>query len=154
MNSTGNTYWLTNRQVAPRVAAQALPMLPIREFSRELLPAVLARLRLIPSWIFLAMILMATLGICSTVLLRTRAELKASTLEYGRMNSEIVSMRRSNASLQTEIHRMANDPISIESAARERLGMVRPSDIVVPIESSGQESSRQVSSFGTLSFVR
>ena len=149
MNSAGNTYWLSNRQVTPRVAAQALPTLPIRELSRELFPATIAWLRLIPSWIFLAMILMATLAICSTVLLRSRAELRASTLEYGRMNSEIAAMRRANTSLQVEIRRMATDPISIESAARERLGMVRPNDIVVPIESTGR-----VSSFGTLSFVR
>jgi cell division protein FtsB len=95
------------------------------------------------------MILVATLGICSTVIMRSRGELKASSLEYGRMTSEIDSMRRSNASLQVEIRLMASDPSTIESAARERLGMVRPNDIVVPIESIGP-----VSSFGTLSFVR
>ena len=95
------------------------------------------------------MILMATLGICSTVIVRSRAELKGSTLEYGRLTSEIASMRRSNTSLQVEIRRIANDPGTIESAARERLGMVRPNDIVVPIESLGP-----VSSFGTLSFLR
>jgi len=135
--------------VAQRVTAQALPTLPVREFSRDLFPAVLGALRSIPSWVLLAMILLATLGICSTVIVRSRAELNASTNEYNRMNSEIASMRRSNTSLQLEIRRMANDPTTIESAARERLGMVRPSDIIVPIE-----SLRAASSFGTLSFVR
>lgn len=149
MNRVGNTYWLSNRQVAQRVTAQALPTLPVREFSRDLFPAVLGALRSIPSWVLLAMILLATLGICSTVIVRSRAELNASTNEYNRMNSEIASMRRSNTSLQLEIRRMANDPTTIESAARERLGMVRPSDIIVPIE-----SLRAASSFGTLSFVR
>jgi cell division protein FtsB len=95
------------------------------------------------------MILIATLGICSTVIMRSRAELEASSLKYGRMTSEIDSMRRSNASLQVQIRLMASDPGTIESAARERLGMVRPNDIVVPIESIGPASS-----FGTLSFVR
>ena len=95
------------------------------------------------------MILMATLGICSTVIVRSRAELKASTLEYRLISSEIASMHRSNTSLQVEIRRMASDPGTIESAARERLGMVRPNDIVVPIESIGP-----VSNFGALSFVR
>ncbi len=149
MNRAGNTYWLSNRQVTQRIAAQAIPTLPVREISRELLPAAFDWLRLIPSWVFLAMILIATLGICSTVIVRSRAELKASTLEYGRMSSEIASMRRSNTSLQVEIRRMASDPSTIESAARERLGMVRPNDIVVPVESIGT-----VSNFGTLSFVR
>jgi cell division protein FtsL len=149
LNRVGNTYWLSNRQVTQRVTAQALPNLPMRELSRDLFPAVLGWVRLIPSWVFLAMILLATLGICSTVIVRSRAELNASTVEYARMNSEIASMRRSNTSLQVEIRRMASDPTTIESAARERLGMVRPSDIVVPIESFGPTSN-----FGTLSFVR
>lgn len=149
MNRVGNTYWLSNRQVTQRVRTQALPTLPVRELSRELLPATLAWLRFLPSWIFLAMILIATLGICSTVVVRSRSELKASALQFDRMTSEIDVIRRSNASLQVEIHRMTNDPSMIESAARARLGMVRPNDIVVPME-----SVRPVSNFGTLSFVR
>ena len=149
MNRVGNTYWLSNRQVTPRGAAQALPVLPVREISGVLLPATLGWVRSIPSWIFLAMILMATLGICSTVIVRSRGELKASALENSRMAGEIASMRRSNTSLQGEIRRIASDPVTIESAARERLGMVRPNDVVVPINSSGS-----VSNFGTLSFVR
>ena len=149
MNRVGNTYWLNNRQVTQRVAAQAMPTLPVSELSRDLLAATFVWLRLIPSWVFLAMILLATMGICSTVIVRSRAELKASTLEHGRMSSEIASMRRSNTSLQVEIRRIASDPSTIESAARERLGMVRPSDIIVPIESFGPTSN-----FGTLSFVR
>jgi cell division protein FtsB len=124
-------------------------MLPVRDISREVFPVALSWLRMIPSWMLLAMILMATLGICSTVITRSKAELKASTTEYGRISSEIASIRRSNTSLQVEIRRMASDPGTIESAARERLGMVRPNDVVVPIESIGP-----VSNFGTLSFVR
>ena len=149
MNRVGHTYWLSNRKLTQRVAIQALPPLPIRELSRELFPATLGSLRLIPSWIFLAMILIATLGICSTVVMRARAELKASSLQFDRMTSEIDALRRSNASLQVEIHRMTTDPGTIESAARERLGMVRPNDIVVPIE-----SIRSGSNLGALSFVR
>lgn len=149
MNRAGNTHWLSTRQTTQRFATQAIPTLPIRDLSRELYPAARAWLRLIPSWIFLAMILIAALGICSTVLVRSRTELKSSSIEYGRMAAEIASMRSANASLQTDIRRIASDPISIESAARERLGMVRPNDIVIPLESIGA-----VSNFGTLSFVR
>ena len=149
MNRVGDTYWLSNRQVTQRGAVQELPRFAAREISRELVPATLGWLRLIPSWILLAMILMATLGICTTVIMRSSVELKASRFEFGRMNTEIASMRRANTSLQVEIRRMASDPSTIESAARERLGMVRPNDIVVPIDSTGP-----VSNFGTLSFVR
>ena len=65
------------------------------------------------------------------------------------MTSEIEYMRRANNSLQLEIRRMASDPSTIEAVARERLGMVRPNDIVVPIG-----SIRSTSSSDTLSFVR
>ena len=149
MNRTGNTYWLSSRQMTQPTVGPALPVLPVRGLSRELIPASISWLGLIPSWVLLAMILLATLGICSTVILRTRAEARASSFQYERMATEIDAMHRSNASLQTEIRRMTGDPGMIESVARERLGMVRPNDIVVPIE-----SIQSVSNLGTLSFVR
>jgi cell division protein FtsB len=149
LNTVGNTYWLSNRQTSQGIAAQTIPAFTAREFSRDLLPTALHGLRLIPSWIFLAMRLIATLGICSTVILRSKAELKVSTLEYSRIGDEIYSIRRSNNTLQVEISRIASDPAAIESAARERLGMVKPSDIIVPIE-----STTSVSNFGAVSFVR
>ena len=145
----GNTYWLSNRRANRRVPTQAIQKLSLQEFTGELLPSTLQGFRLLPSWVFLAMILIATLGICSSVVFRSKEELKASTLEYSRMVSQIATIRRSNTALQGEIRRIASDPISIESAARERLGMVRPSDIVVPMK-----SARAVSNFGTVSFVR
>jgi cell division protein FtsB len=146
LNRVGNTYWLSNRQLTQSAATQSLP---VRDFSSEVLPATLGLLRLLPSWIFLAMILIATLGICATVVVRARAELQASSLQLDRMTSEIDAIRRSNAALRVEIHRMTNDPGMIESAARERLGMVRPNDIVLPMD-----SVRTVSNLGTISFVR
>ena len=145
----GNTYWLSNRAANLRVPTQAIPKLSLQEFAGEWLPSTLQALRLLPSWIFLAMILIATMGICSSVILRSKEELKVTTVEYSRIGAEIAAIRRSNASLQEQIRRIASDPVSIESAARERLGMVRPSDIVVPMK-----STRAVSNFGTLWFVR
>ena len=125
MNRVGNTYWLSNRQVSQRVTAQALPTLPIREISRELVPTVLDGLRLIPSWILLAMILVATLGICSTVIVRSRDELNASTTEYGRMTSEIAALRKSNTSLQVEIRRMDKPERVHKHVFTETYGQIR-----------------------------
>jgi len=106
-------------------------------------------LRLIPSWIILGMILLATLGICATVIARTRAESQASLLQYQQMNADIDTTRRANELLQIEIRRMTTDPNIIETAARIRLGMVRPTDVVIPVESAKQGLAP-----GTLSFVR
>jgi cell division protein FtsL len=80
------------------------------------------------------MIILATVAICSTVIVRTRAELRGASLRHDRVTSEIDSMRRSNAALALEVRRITTDPGAIEAAARDRLGMVRPNDIVVPIE--------------------
>jgi cell division protein FtsB len=93
------------------------------------------------------MILLATLGVCSTVILRTRAELNDSALQYQRLASEVHAIRRLNESLETEITKMSSDPFVIESSARARLGMVRPNDVVVPIGALQSVSSASMSSF-------
>jgi cell division protein FtsB len=149
LNRAGNTYWLNNRNATEQSSAQVLPLFSAREVSREFVPTTVAWLGLIPSWIFLGMILLATLGICFTVIGRTRAESKASFLQYQHMSAEIDRARRTNELLQLEIRRMTSDPNMIESEARTRLGMVRPNDIVVPVD-----SVKQASALGTLSFVR
>ena len=146
----GTTYWLSNRRITQRAATKVLPAFPAIEVSRELIPvAVREWSRIVPSGVILGMILLAGLGICSTVMMRTRAELQSSILQYQRMTSDVNSKRRANEALQLDIHRMTDDPTMIESAARNRLGMVRPSDIVVPIQ-----LIRSVSDLNTLSSVR
>lgn len=148
MNRAGHTYWLSNR-LTQRSSTQALPALSARDISIEVLPATLRWVGLVPSWIILGMILLATLAICSTVIMRTRAEAQASALELQRLGAEVETTRQVNESLKIEIRRMTSDPNMIETAARARLGMVRPNDVVVPVESVQHSSS-----LGTLSFVR
>lgn len=94
------------------------------------------------------MILFSGVGICSAVIMKSRAQLKDSAAQYGRMASDIEVMRRTNVALQLEIRRMTTEPAMIESAARARLGMVKPTDIVVPVQ------SRPGTNLATLSFVR
>ena len=94
------------------------------------------------------MIVLAGVAICSTVNFRASSERVASETQFSRLSSEVESLRATNGLLQTEIQRMNSDPAIIESAARARLGMVRPTDIVVPIAPvSG-------ANLATLSFVR
>jgi cell division protein FtsB len=65
------------------------------------------------------------------------------------MAAQITSLRQGNQRLEVEVRRITSDTSAIEVAARERLGMVRPTDVVVPIESQTNSSS-----VGTVSFVR
>src|SRR2546429_7786704 len=140
LTTGGHIYWLSNRQTNQFAIAKVLPGLSQPGISTAI-PAMIQRLTLIPSRVILGMILLAALGVCSTVIHRSRTQLTASALQYQRMSSEIDFIRRSNASLAVEIGRMASDPAVIESSARARLGMVRANDIVVPIGSL-ESSSR------------
>lgn len=102
---------------------------------------------MIPSWILLGMVLLAAAGICLTVNLRGRAQLLSAETQFRQLSGEVNTMRKSNSELQLEVRRITTEPALIESAARTRLGMVKPTEIVVPIQPG-------VSTNLTLSFVR
>lgn len=144
-----NTEWLRNRAPKYSVAAQALPMTNARESAREVILPAVRWLSLLPSWTLLAMILLATSAVCATVILKARAEFQASANQRQKMSAEIESLNRANRTLELEIRRLTTDSNTIELAARERLGMVMPSDVVVPIEAISSTSSLR-----SISFVR
>ena len=147
-NST-NTEWLRNRAPRYSVAAQALPVTSARESTREIVLPAIQWITLLPSWTLLAMIVLAATAVCATVIVKARSEFQSSSIQRDQMVSEIDSLRRMNGSLELEIRRLTNDSHTIELAARERLGMVMPSDIVVPVESISSHSGLR-----TVSFVR
>jgi cell division protein FtsB len=141
-----NKYWLSNRHATQRIAVHAFPAFATPNPSLTTV-RILVRdwLAPIPAWIILVMIILAVLGTASTVIVRMRSELQLTSQQYQRTVSQIEILRRGNASLGTEIRRMANDPSMIESVARSRLGMVRPNDIVVPTESVERSNLRTIS---------
>jgi cell division protein FtsL len=147
-NST-NTEWLRNRAPKYDVVAQTLPGVSARESTREMVLPAVQWIALLPSWIVLAMIVLAATAVCGTVIVKARSEFQSSSIQRDQVISEIDSLRRTNSSLELQIRRLTNDSNTIELAARERLGMVMPSDIVIPVE-----SIRSASSLRTLSFVR
>lgn len=148
MTRLPNTYRFQARQLSGRAAVRQLPRLGAQPASRLWETVARDAFPIIPSWIFLGMILLAAIGICMTVNLRGRAELQSATNQFSRLSSEVDTIRRSNADLQLEVHRITTEPASIESAARSRLGMVKPSEIVVPIQTGARTN------LTTLSFIR
>ena len=94
------------------------------------------------------MIIIAAAAICLTVNFRGHNERNSAERQFHQMETEIATLRRANASLQTEVFRITTEPATIESAARARLGMVRPTDVVVPLQ------SRSATNLASLSFVR
>jgi cell division protein FtsB len=95
------------------------------------------------------MIMLATAAVCTAVIVKAKAEFEVSTAQRHQMLSEIDDLRRTNSALELEIRRLTSDSNTIELAARERLGMVMPSDVVVPIE-----SMRSTSGLNTMSIIR
>lgn len=139
MNKAANTYWVDNRLQAQRVATRSLPSLasPALDLSREIIGTrteIRRRGGLIPPWAVFVTIILATFALCVTVTMRTHAEMRAASQQYERINSEVETLRNSNATLASEVRRLRTDKRSIESAAREQLKMAHVNEIIVPIE--------------------
>ena len=150
MQSLGNTDWLLNRAANKPAVAQRISVLANpRVATREIVLPVIDGARLIPSWVILATVLLATAAICATVVSRTRAELQASSAQRQQIELEIQNLHETNQSLVRDIQRLMKDPSAIELAARERLGMVKANDIVITTESMQQRSNAN-----SVSFVR
>lgn len=138
MSRVINTYWVDERiraqRVAPRVTS---PFASVKEISRDIVgtPAeVRQRGGLIPAWVIFGMIILATSAICVAVTMRTRTRMAVASEQYVRMQTDVQGLRSANQSLRAEIEQLSSDPRTIEAAARSRLNMVRPNEIVVPVE--------------------
>ena len=136
MQSIGNTEWLLNRAANRSTIAQSVGVFGSKSVSaRDLIVPAVNGIRSIPSWVILAMLLVATTAICGTAIVRSRAEVRASSSQLQTVQSEIQSLREANQVLQRDILRLSRDPSAIELAARERLGMVKANDVVVTMDS-------------------
>ena len=138
MSRVINSYWVDERiraqRVVPRVSS---PFASVREISLDIIgtPAeVRRRGGLIPAWVVFGMVILATFAICVSVTMRTRTRMSLASQQYVRMQNDVDSLRNSNQTLRAEIERLRTDPRTIEAAARTRLNMVRPNEIVVPVE--------------------
>ena len=138
MSRVINTYWVDERIRAQRVIPRASsPFVSIRAISRDIVgtPAeVRQRGGVIPAWVIFGMIILATSAICVAVTMRTRTRMALASQQYVRMQMDVEGLRHANQSLRVEIEQLSTDARTIETAARSRLNMVRPNEIVIPVE--------------------
>ncbi len=137
MIRVANTYWVDERIKAQRVAQRAASLASVRDVSLDIIGSradVRRRGGIIPSWVVFGMVLLATLAVCLTVNMRTRAKMLSATEQYGIIQTDVEALRSSNRTLREEINELKTDPRAIEAAARSRLNMVRSNEIVVPVE--------------------
>ena len=138
MSRVIDTYWVDERiraqRVAPRVAS---PLASVKEISLDIIGTraeVRRRGGLIPAWVIFGMIILGTFAICVGVTMRTRTKMSLASDQFVRMQTDVEGLRNTNQSLRLEIEKLRSDPRTIEVAARSRLNMVRPNEIVVPVE--------------------
>lgn len=139
MNKAANTYWTDSRLATQRPTARPLTLAtPARELSREIIGTraeVRRRGGLVPSWAVFTMIMLATFALCVSVLTRTRTEMRSAEQKLAQMNTEVQSISNTNDSLRQEVRRLHERKSStIEDAARASLNMIRPNEIVVPVD--------------------
>ncbi len=139
MNKAANTYWTDSRLDAQRPATRPLTLAtPARELTRELVGSrteVRRRGGLIPSWAVFTMIMLATFALCVTVTMRTHAEMRNAEQKFSQMSTEVQAISNTNDSLKREVKRLQDhNSRAIEDAARARLNMIRPNEIVVPVD--------------------
>ena len=138
MNKAADTYWTDSRLAAQRPAGRAFPLsVPAAELSRELIGTraeVRRRGGIIPSWVIFTTVVLATFALCLSVTVRTRAEMRAAGQRVEQVNSDVQSLKNTNESLRREVQRLRSDSRAIESAARSRLNMVRPNEVVIPVD--------------------
>ncbi len=148
MNRVANSYRVSARPVNRVAISQTGPATVLRTHATTVDGLARGAIAFVPSWIYLGMILLAASAICVTVNLRGSAEAKSAARQLQQLTTDVDAMHKSNAQLELQVRQITTDPAIIESAARVRLGMVRPTDIVVPIK------SQSGTSLATLSFVR
>lgn len=138
MSSKVANYWVDERIRAQRVAPRSSGSLAsVQQISIDILGTrteVRRRGGIIPSWVVFGMILLATLAVCVTVNMRTRAKVHIAAQQLSAMQTDVEALRNVNQSLKTEVQKLRTDPRTIEIAARSRLNMVRSNEYVVPVE--------------------
>ena len=145
---SASTNWLNNRTFQPVFSQSRASDYRVDSKVRDLI-AIGVRVTRVPFWAIFATVMLAATAVCATVIFSAHNQFKVASSEYQQMAAQITSLQQANRRLDTEVGRITSDTGAIEVAARERLGMVRPTDVVVPIEPKTNSSS-----FGTVSFVR
>lgn len=134
---SANPFWTDARLATQRPAVRALTLpSPAIEAGTEAIGArAVARRRdfSVPSWVFFCTIMLATFAVCVTVTMRANAAMRGAAQKYEHMNSDVGQIRDTNATLKREVERLRSDPRAIETAARARLNMVHPNEVVVPL---------------------
>lgn len=135
---SANPFWTDSRLATQRPAVRALTLpSPAVEAGVEALSTRAAARRRdlsVPSWVFFCTIMLATFAVCVTVTMRADAAMRGAAQKYEHMSTDVGQIREANETLKREVERLRSDPRAIETAARARLNMLHPNEVVVPLK--------------------
>ena len=140
LNKVADTYWIDSRLAAQRPAVRGVTFTPARStvgaYTRDTAGArtIEAHRGGRFSMAVFSMVILAMFAICITVTLRTQAHMQTAAKQHEMISVDVEALRNSNAALEQHVRRLRTDPRAIEMAARERLGMVRHNEIIVPVQ--------------------
>ena len=80
------------------------------------------------------MVLLAASLICFSYYQQMQSKLTEAKAEHDRVAGQIAAAQLENARIAAEIEALRSNPDAIERAARQELGMVRPGEIVLAID--------------------
>ena len=133
-----NPYWTDARLATQQPSARALtlpsPVAPPAVETVGVRAAARRRDFALPSWVVFCMIMLATFAVCVTVTIRTHAGMGAAEKKFEQATTQVETIKSDNAMLRERVERLRTDRRAIEAVARERMNMVRPNEIVVPLE--------------------
>ena len=99
-------------------------------------------------------VILAATGLCVSVYYRAHGELATAMSRHQVAAERVAELKRANEKLGREVEQLRSDPRMIEAIARERLGFIRPGDVVIRIGEEADDSSAGVVKNGGSDNVR
>lgn len=131
-----NSYSLSGRIGSQTVAPRAVPVYaPSRVEARERIRVRAERRQttLIPRWFVFLMLVALTFSFCVALNVKTNVKMNGEIEQQTVLQSEIEKLQNGNQALAEEVSSLQKDRATIERYARQRLGMILPSErILVP----------------------
>lgn len=119
MNKVAITYWDNPRTI----------MMPASPSAK----AAKVKAKTSPQWFMFAVIAAMTLMLCTAINLRAFSEMSAEVEQNERLSLTVEQLTNENIGLQTEVHGLKTDKLTVEREAR-KIGMSRPNEkVLVPV---------------------
>ncbi len=92
-----------------------------------------ARTTATPQWFVFTVVASITFMLCMAINLRAFSEMSAELEQNERLSFAVEQLSNENVGLQSEVHNLKTDPLTLEREAR-RIGMSRPNEkVLVPV---------------------